>query len=121
MPNFAPTLTTLNTYSAKKNLASTFNNQIGMAAIVISCLYAIKLETCLKNLRMFSDPTIPFQIIAIEKEMEHPKDYLGWFGILNISSVVSLTVYATFGFFGYWHFGCTVYGSITLNLPPAAM
>ncbi|TMW40672.1 hypothetical protein DOY81_014248, partial [Sarcophaga bullata] len=60
-------------------------------------------------------------IIAIEKEMEHPKDYLGWFGILNISSVVSLIVYATFGFFGYWHFGCTVYGSITLNLPPAAI
>lgn len=53
--------------------------------------------------------------------MANPKDYLGLTGILSLGSVVSLTIYAAFGFIGYWRYDCQVYGSITLNLPSDLM
>ncbi|XP_055378767.1 proton-coupled amino acid transporter-like protein CG1139 [Condylostylus longicornis] len=56
-------------------------------------------------------------IIALEQNMETPKDFLGYFGVMNRGAVVVLTLYGVFGFFGYWRYGDDALGSITLNIP----
>ncbi|KAH8262482.1 hypothetical protein KR026_008049, partial [Drosophila bipectinata] len=56
-------------------------------------------------------------MLAIEAKMEHPEQYIGWFGILDIAVVVVIISYVFFGVMGYWKFGSEIQGSITLNLP----
>ncbi|XP_022233027.2 glutamate transporter polyphemus-like isoform X2 [Drosophila obscura] len=56
-------------------------------------------------------------MLAIESKMAHPEQYIGWFGVLNLSAVVVVISYLFFSIFGYWKYGQHVFGSITLNLP----
>ncbi|KAH8314648.1 hypothetical protein KR074_006493, partial [Drosophila pseudoananassae] len=56
-------------------------------------------------------------MLAIEAKMEHPEQYIGWFGILDLSIVVVIISYTFFGVMGYWKYGDAITGSITLNLP----
>ncbi|CAH0717462.1 unnamed protein product, partial [Brenthis ino] len=56
-------------------------------------------------------------VMPIENEMAKPQQFLGCPGVLNVSMVIVITLYAIFGFFGYLQFGDEVKGSITLNLP----
>ncbi|XP_052751259.1 proton-coupled amino acid transporter-like protein CG1139 [Galleria mellonella] len=56
-------------------------------------------------------------VMPVENEMANPQKFLGCPGVLNISMVIVIILYAIFGFFGYLQFGDDVKGSITLNLP----
>lgn len=56
-------------------------------------------------------------VLPIENSMRRPQDFLGCFGILNISMGVVIVLYSVIGFFGYVRFGDSIKGSITLNLP----
>lgn len=49
--------------------------------------------------------------------MKTPKDFGGYFGVLNISMFVIVLLYAAIGFFGYLKYGELSEGSISLNLP----
>lgn len=53
--------------------------------------------------------------------MKTPEDFLGCCGVLNIATIIILIPYIIIGFMGYWKFGDTVKGSITLNLPSNEM
>ncbi|KAH8268794.1 hypothetical protein KR018_007172, partial [Drosophila ironensis] len=56
-------------------------------------------------------------MLAIEAKMEHPEQYVGWFGVLDIAIFVVIISYSIFGVFGYWRFGDDIEGSVSLNLP----
>ncbi|XP_059060017.1 proton-coupled amino acid transporter-like protein pathetic [Achroia grisella] len=56
-------------------------------------------------------------VMPVENEMAKPQKFLGCPGVLNVSMVIVIVLYAIFGFFGYLQFGDDVKGSITLNLP----
>ncbi|KAH8305125.1 hypothetical protein KR059_009371 [Drosophila kikkawai] len=56
-------------------------------------------------------------MVATEAKMSKPETYLGWFGVLSISSFVVMVSYISFGFFGYWRYGEDLLASISLNLP----
>ncbi|XP_017058866.1 glutamate transporter polyphemus-like isoform X2 [Drosophila ficusphila] len=62
-------------------------------------------------------------MLAIEKRMAKPQNFLGWFGIVNSAFLLVIITYIIFGFFGYWRYGNDVKGHITRNLPhePLAM
>lgn len=49
--------------------------------------------------------------------MKYPQDFLGYCGVLNISTVIIVIPYVIVGFMGYWKFGDFTKSSITLNLP----
>jgi proton-coupled amino acid transporter len=55
--------------------------------------------------------------ISIENEMQEPQKYLGFFGVLNVTSYVLATFYSLIGFFSYLRYGDDIEGSVTLNLP----
>ncbi|XP_055599202.1 proton-coupled amino acid transporter-like protein CG1139 isoform X2 [Uranotaenia lowii] len=57
-------------------------------------------------------------IIALENNMETPKSFGGYCGVLNIGMTVIVFLYALVGFLGYIKYGPESLGSITLNLPP---
>ncbi|XP_017058867.1 glutamate transporter polyphemus-like isoform X3 [Drosophila ficusphila] len=56
-------------------------------------------------------------MLAIEKRMAKPQNFLGWFGIVNSAFLLVIITYIIFGFFGYWRYGNDVKGHITRNLP----
>ncbi|XP_017150812.1 glutamate transporter polyphemus-like [Drosophila miranda] len=56
-------------------------------------------------------------MLAIEAKMAHPQNYIGLFGVLNLSAVMVVISYLLFAIMGYWKYGALVDGSITLNLP----
>ncbi|XP_054733993.1 proton-coupled amino acid transporter-like protein CG1139 [Anastrepha obliqua] len=56
-------------------------------------------------------------ILALEENMEKPKNFVKPFGILNIGITIVLVLYALLGFFGYWKYGEEALGSVTLNIP----
>ncbi|EEB18928.1 proton-coupled amino acid transporter, putative [Pediculus humanus corporis] len=56
-------------------------------------------------------------IIALENNMETPKSFGGYFGVLNRGMFVIVILYVLVGFFGYIKYGSESAGSVTLNLP----
>uniref|UniRef100_A0A7G3ABM4 Putative amino acid transporter n=1 Tax=Lutzomyia longipalpis TaxID=7200 RepID=A0A7G3ABM4_LUTLO len=56
-------------------------------------------------------------VIAVENNMKTPKNFGGYFGVLNIGMFVITILYAIIGFLGYLKFGTDAKGSITLNIP----
>lgn len=58
-----------------------------------------------------------FQVIAVENNMQTPKSFGGYFGVLNISMFFIVILYVGMGFLGYWRYGENAEPSITLNLP----
>ncbi|BES98561.1 amino acid transporter [Nesidiocoris tenuis] len=56
-------------------------------------------------------------IIALENNMQTPKSFGGYCGVLNKGMVVIVILYVFVGFFGYIKYGSECLGSITLNLP----
>ncbi|BFG05719.1 glutamate transporter polyphemus-like [Drosophila madeirensis] len=56
-------------------------------------------------------------MLAVESEMSHPEQYIGWFGVLNLSAVVVVISYLFFSIMAYWRYGPHVHGSVTLDLP----
>jgi proton-coupled amino acid transporter len=53
--------------------------------------------------------------------MKHPKEMLGWNGVLNTSMSLVALLYMGIAFFGYLKYGENIKSSITLNLPPDEM
>lgn len=49
--------------------------------------------------------------------MKTPKNFGGYFGVLNISMFFIVLLYVGMGFFGYWRYGEKSQSSVTLNLP----
>lgn len=58
------------------------------------------------------------QILALEYNMEKPKQFVGLFGLFNIGMIAIITLYLSVGVFGYLKYGDSIKASITLNLPP---
>ncbi|CAG9782191.1 unnamed protein product [Diatraea saccharalis] len=56
-------------------------------------------------------------VLALEYNMEHPKHFVGLFGLFNIGMVIIIVAYALVGIFGFLKYGSTVKASLTLNLP----
>lgn len=63
------------------------------------------------------NPIFSRQIIALENNMETPKSFGGYFGVLNRGMTVIVILYVLVGFFGYIKYGERSAGSVTLNLP----
>ncbi|KAF2882621.1 hypothetical protein ILUMI_23547 [Ignelater luminosus] len=66
-----------------------------------TCLFAVAAVGC---------------ITSVEKNMQHPSQFLLRYGILNISMTVIVVTYALLGFLGYWRWKEVVCSSVTLNL-----
>lgn len=49
--------------------------------------------------------------------MKTPKNFGGWFGVLNIGMFFVVILYVGLGMVGYWRYGDDVKPSITLNFP----
>lgn len=60
-------------------------------------------------------------ILALENNMKTPKSFGGYFGVLNFSMFIIVSLYAGMGFFGYIKYGSDVEASVTLNLPSTEM
>ncbi|XP_066994810.2 proton-coupled amino acid transporter-like protein pathetic [Anabrus simplex] len=56
-------------------------------------------------------------VMPVENSMKNPSHFLGCPGILNLSMVLIVGLYAVMGFFGYVKYGDDTEGSVTLNLP----
>lgn len=55
--------------------------------------------------------------MALEYNMEKPKQFVGLFGLFNIGMVIIMMLYLLVGIFGYLKYGDEIEPSITLNLP----
>ncbi|XP_039764137.1 proton-coupled amino acid transporter-like protein CG1139 [Pararge aegeria] len=56
-------------------------------------------------------------VLALEYNMEKPKQFVGLFGLFNIGMVIIMSLYVLMGVFGYLKYGDEVKASLTLNLP----
>ncbi|KAJ8737255.1 hypothetical protein PYW07_000526 [Mythimna separata] len=56
-------------------------------------------------------------ILALEYNMERPKEFTGWCGLFSIGMVIILGLYISLGVSGFLKYGKECKGSITLNLP----
>lgn len=80
----------------------------------------------LKNFSLFFGTTLfaleaVGVILALENNMETPKSFGGYFGVLNLSMLIIVSLYALMGFLGYIKYGADIEASITLNLPSTEM
>lgn len=57
------------------------------------------------------------QILALEHNMDNPKDFTGWCGLFSKGMIVICLVYLILGVFGYLKYGDECQASVTLNLP----
>lgn len=57
----------------------------------------------------------------MKNSMLEPKKFGATFGVLNVGIVIVTTLFIFVGFLGYWHWGDSVKGSVTLNLPQGEM
>jgi solute carrier family 36 (proton-coupled amino acid transporter) len=60
-------------------------------------------------------------VLPLQNSMKKPKDFSKPFGVLNVGMIISTAIYSSFGFLGYWKYGESTEGSITLNLPTNEM
>ncbi|KAJ0183599.1 hypothetical protein K1T71_000022 [Dendrolimus kikuchii] len=56
-------------------------------------------------------------ILALEYNMEYPKQFVGLFGLFNIGMTIIITLYGLVGVFGYLKYGDEIKAALTLNLP----
>lgn len=60
-------------------------------------------------------------MLPLKSAMKNPSDFYRPAGVLNVGMIFVTTLFITFGFIGYWHWGENVAGSLTLNLPQHEM
>ncbi|KAH9630371.1 hypothetical protein HF086_004504 [Spodoptera exigua] len=111
---------------------STFSNCCNAFGLILIFFYLIQEDLVFKDsmLKMKSIIEIPLfigvvlyaleavgVILALERNMENPKDFTGLFGLFSIGMVIIVVMYTTLGIFGYIKYGEEVQASITLNLP----
>ncbi|XP_037906525.1 proton-coupled amino acid transporter-like protein CG1139 isoform X1 [Hermetia illucens] len=56
-------------------------------------------------------------MISLENNMQNPKKFNGWLGVLSIGIAIVTILYVIIGFFGYLKYGDAALGSVTLNIP----
>ncbi|KAJ8737446.1 hypothetical protein PYW08_000041 [Mythimna loreyi] len=56
-------------------------------------------------------------ILALEYNMEKPREFTGLCGLFSIGMAIILAIYVALGVFGFLKYGMECEGSITLNLP----
>ncbi|CAH2062921.1 unnamed protein product, partial [Iphiclides podalirius] len=56
-------------------------------------------------------------VMPVENAMKKPEHFLGCRGVLVIAMTLIMLLYTTLGLFGYFRYGDSLRGSITLNLP----
>ncbi|XP_028171355.1 proton-coupled amino acid transporter-like protein CG1139 [Ostrinia furnacalis] len=56
-------------------------------------------------------------VLALEYNMEHPKQFVGLVGLFNVGMLIIMSMYALVGVFGYLKYGHSIKASLTLNLP----
>ena len=56
-------------------------------------------------------------VMPVENAMKKPEHFLGCPSVLVIAMGFIMILYTTLGLFGYFRYGDTLRGSITLNLP----
>ncbi|XP_065202145.1 proton-coupled amino acid transporter-like protein pathetic [Planococcus citri] len=59
--------------------------------------------------------------LPVKNDMENPKRFTTFFGVLNISLSIAALVYGTFGILGYAKYGDHLQPNIMFNLPPGEM
>lgn len=65
---------------------------------------------------MFGLQSINVSIVS-ESQMAKPKDFVKFFGVLNISMALATVLFILIGTMGYWRYGKNIKPSITLNFP----
>uniref|UniRef100_A0A1B6GKP3 Amino acid transporter transmembrane domain-containing protein n=2 Tax=Cuerna arida TaxID=1464854 RepID=A0A1B6GKP3_9HEMI len=60
-------------------------------------------------------------VLPIENSMKNPRRFLGCPGVLNISVIWLVSMYAGMGFFGYLRYGDATQGTITLNISTSSI
>ncbi|XP_026742242.1 proton-coupled amino acid transporter-like protein CG1139 isoform X2 [Trichoplusia ni] len=56
-------------------------------------------------------------VLALEYNMEKPKEFTGLFGLFSIGMFIIVSIFASLGVLGYLKYGQDIRASITLNLP----
>nr|XP_018900084.1 PREDICTED: proton-coupled amino acid transporter-like protein CG1139 [Bemisia tabaci]XP_018900092.1 PREDICTED: proton-coupled amino acid transporter-like protein CG1139 [Bemisia tabaci]XP_018900100.1 PREDICTED: proton-coupled amino acid transporter-like protein CG1139 [Bemisia tabaci] len=56
-------------------------------------------------------------VMPLKSEMKNPRQFRGWFGVLNCAMVPITILYLLVGLAGYLKYGDSARGSISLNLP----
>jgi len=56
-------------------------------------------------------------VLPLKNSMRNPKDFDRPLGVLNVGTLLVISIFTTFGFIGYLRYGDDVKGSISLNLP----
>jgi proton-coupled amino acid transporter len=106
-------------------------NILILATFLITFYYILRSPLAVSNQPMIASPeswpfaitTILFSIcniipaFSMEAEMGNPRQYLGTFGVVNISSWIVAVFYAIVGFFSYLRYGLDIQNSVTSNLP----
>ncbi|KAG6461876.1 proton-coupled amino acid transporter-like protein CG1139 [Manduca sexta] len=127
-------LTVLNLVKDLKLLTplSTISNVVTVFGLILVFFYLVEDDVTLEDekLQMKRYEDIPVFIgitlfaleavgvvLALEYNMEHPRQFVGLFGLFNIGMAIICLLYLLVGVFGYLKFGNEVEASITLNLP----
>jgi proton-coupled amino acid transporter len=102
-----------------------------LGTLLITFYYIFRSPLTITNQSLISSPeTWPVAItmflfaisniryaFSLEVEMKDPQRFLGYTGILNVSSSIIAIFYAFIGFFSYLKYGDHIQSSVTLNLP----
>ncbi|KAJ8737256.1 hypothetical protein PYW07_000527 [Mythimna separata] len=111
---------------------STFSNVCNMFGLCLVFYYLVKSKITITEevfkLKSFMDIPIFIGlvlfaleavavILAVEYNMQNPKEFTGLFGLFSIGMAITVAIYTTLGIFGYLRYGMDTKASITLNLP----
>jgi len=56
-------------------------------------------------------------VLPLENKMQTPRNYGGLTGVMQTGLMIALALYIAVGFYGYYQYGSSIQGSVTLNLP----
>ncbi|XP_022833013.1 proton-coupled amino acid transporter-like protein CG1139 [Spodoptera litura] len=111
---------------------STFSNGCNAFGLILIFFYLVQDDIVIKEsmfeMKSFYDIPVYIGIVlyaleavgvilALESNMEKPKEFTGLFGLFSIGMSIIVVLYATLGIFGYMKYGDEIKASITLNLP----
>ncbi|CAL4105734.1 unnamed protein product [Meganyctiphanes norvegica] len=60
-------------------------------------------------------------ILPLENKMKTPRNYGGLTGVMQTGVMIAVALYIAVGFYGYYQYGSTIQGSVTLNLPSSEL
>lgn len=60
-------------------------------------------------------------VLPLENKMKTPRNYGGLTGVMQTGLMIAMSLYIAVGFYGYYQYGSTIQGSVTLNLPSSEL